>query len=160
MPNATLCTVNDYANCSACFLKKIWEHHECDCPLPCDIPESYNYELSYSAYPGKHFPLLLHKAGVLANTPGIPESIRKLNATAQNEIFDFFKENIVKITLYYNQLSLNKLTEVTEYGMFEFIADFGGHLGLFTGAGFLTLFEFVELCLGIFYPQTIDKDHG
>ena len=44
--------------------------------------------------------------------------------------------------------------------MFEFIADFGGHLGLFTGAGFLTLFEFVELCLGIFYPQTIDKDHG
>ena len=76
--NATLCTVNDYANCSACFLKKFWEHHGCDCPLPCDIPESYNYELLYSAYPGKHFPLLLHKAGVLANTPGIPESIRKL----------------------------------------------------------------------------------
>jgi len=162
--NATLCTVNDYARCTTDFLKNFWENYECDCPLPCDIPEFYNYELSYLAYPGRHFPLLLDKAGVLANTPGIPESIRKLNATnnatAQTEIFSFFKENMVKITLYYNQLSLNKFTEVTEYGVFEFVADFGGHLGLFTGAGFLTLFEFVELCLGILYPKTIDKDHG
>ena len=161
--NATICNVNDFASCAAYYLQTFWEQNECDCPLHCNVPESYKYELSYSAYPGRHFPLLLYRAGVLANTPGIPESIRQLNATnnitAQNEIFDFFKENIVKITLYYNQLSLNKLTEVTEYGAFEFIADFGGHLGLFTGAGFLTLFEFVELCLGVFYPKTIDKDH-
>ena len=161
--NATICNVNDFANCAASYLQTFWEQNECDCPLPCNVPESYKHELSYSAYPGRHFPLLLYRAGVLANAPGIPESIRQLNATnnvtAQNEIFDFFKDNIVKITLYYNQLSLHKLTEVTEYGAFEFIADFGGHLGLFTGAGFLTLFEFVELCLGVFYPRTIDKDH-
>lgn len=161
--NARTCLVTDFANCVAPLLQNFWDHHYCDCPLPCSIPNSYQYALSYSGYPAKHFPLLLHKAGLLANMAGIPDYIRNLNATknvtAQNEMFNFFKENLAKTTFYYNQLSRTKVTEVAEYEAFQFIADFGGHLGLFTGAGFLTFFEFVEVCLGIIYPAAIDNDH-
>jgi len=160
--SATVCSPSEYVNCVVDLLRNFWDLHQCDCPLPCNIPESYRFELSYSAYPAKHVPLLLHKAGVLPNVSGLPESIHNPNATddkaTQEELLKFFKENFVKITLYYNQLSLNKLTEVLEYDTFQFIADFGGHLGLFTGAGFLTFFEFVEVCLGVFYPTTLDND--
>lgn len=145
--NARICLPTDYTFCAGPLLQTFADNYQCDCPLPCKILESYHYALSYSAYPAKHYPLLLYNAGVLANMSGIPDYIRNLNATnnvtAQNEMFNFFKENLVKITLYYNQLSQYKLTEVAEYEAFQFIADFGGHLGLFTGAGFLTFFEFI-----------------
>ena len=156
--NATLCLTSTYTNCVVDLLRNFWKHYECDCPLPCVISESYRYELSHSAYPAKHFPMLLQKSGALANMSGIPSFIHELNATDNDKIFDFFKENIVKISLYYNQLSQSKQTEVLEYSAFQFIADFGGHLGLFTGAGFLTFFEFVEVCFGIFYPTTLEND--
>ena len=160
--DTTVCSLSEYADCVAPILQNFTSHHQCDCPLPCDIPAHYQYALSYSAYPARHFPLLLHRTGILSNVRGVPDYIHNLNVTdnitAQNEIFNFFKENVVKITLYYNQLSQHVVTEVAEYEAFQFIADFGGHLGLFTGAGFLTFFEFIEVCLGIFNPAA-DRDH-
>ena len=161
--NATTCFIIDYANCVGPLLHTFSANYHCDCPSSCYIPENYRYALSYSAFPAKHFPLLLHNTGVLSTIPGIPDYIRNLNATnnstAQNEIFKYFKENFVKITLHYNQLSRYKITEVAEYEIFQFIADFGSHLGLFTGTSFLTFFEFIEICMGIFYPATVDRDH-
>jgi len=70
---------------------------------------------------------------------------------------EFFRENFLKITLYYNQLTMSTYTEVMEYDTWQYIADFGGHLGLFTGAGFLTLFEVMEVCLGVMYPAEADN---
>ena len=161
--NATTCFIIDYADCVGSLLQSFSAHYHCDCPSSCYISENYQYALSYSAFPAKHFPLLLHNTGVLSTMPGIPDYIRNLNATnnstAQNELFKYFKENFVKITLHYNQLSRYKITEVADYEIFQFIADFGSHLGLFTGASFLTFFEFIEICMGIFYPATADRDH-
>ena len=161
--DATVCSLSNYITCVANILQNFASRHQCDCPLPCNIPAHYQYTLSYSAYPAKHFPLLLHRMGVLSTTPGIPHYIRNLNITnnltAQNEMFNFFKENVVKITLYYNQLSRHIVTEVAEYGVFEFIADVGGHVALFTGAGFLTFFELIEVCVGAFFPSAFDIDH-
>ena len=160
--NGTVCSLSVYADCVVRILQNFTSHHRCDCPLPCDIPAHYQYALSYSAYPARHFPLLLHRTGILSRVQGIPDYIHNLNVTgnitAQNIMFNFFKENVVKITLYYNQLSRHVVTEVAEYEIFQFIADFGGHLGLFTGAGFLTFFEVIEVCMGIFYPSA-DRDH-
>ena len=45
------------------------------------------------------------------------------------------------------------MEEGLEYSTFQFIADFGGHIiGLFTGAGFLTIFEIIQLCCGLIKP--------
>ena len=156
--DAIVCNLSNIT-CTSNVLQNFESRSQCDCPLPCDIAAHYQYTLSYSAYPAKHFPLLLQRMDILSKIPGIPEHIHNLNTTnnvtAQNELLNFFKENIVKITLYYNQLSQRIATEVAEYESFQFIADFGGHLGLFTGAGFLTFFEFIEVCLN---PP--DTDHG
>ena len=44
------------------------------------------------------------------------------------------------------------MEEYLEYSTSQFIIDFLGYIGLFTGAGFLTFFEIVELCFAILRP--------
>jgi len=153
--NATACSPNDYAHCAFEVLANFWKKYRCDCPISCSIPDSYQHTLSYALFPAQHFPSLIERAGVLNNA--IPDFILSTDANNimrfnENVTQDFFRNNFLKITLYYNQLTQNSYTEIREYETFQFIADFGGHLGLFTGAGFLSLFEIIELCLGVFQP--------
>ena len=156
--NATACSPIDYANCGFDLLRNFWKNYSCDCPIPCNIPDSYQHTLSYALFPAQHFPSLIERAGVLnSKSPAIPSFILTTDTNNntrfnENKTDDFFRNNFLKITMYYNQLAQNSYTEVREYDTFQFIADFGGHLGLFTGAGFLTLFEIIEVCLGIFQP--------
>ena len=52
-----------------------------DCPLPYNILVSYQYTLSYSAYPAKHYPSFLYNTGVLTNISNrsvIPDYIHNL----------------------------------------------------------------------------------
>ena len=148
-----------------CFpnASKNFSYTQCDCPIPCEIPESYKHELSYSVYPSQHYPALLERTGALNNQTSLPDFVltydSEHNVTRFNEngTLEFFRENFLKITIYYNELTLSKYTETLEYQASQYIADFGGHLGLFTGAGFLTLFEFMEVCLGVLYPADTDN---
>jgi len=160
--DAPFCNANDVA---LCFLNasRDFKYTQCDCPLPCEIPESYKHELSYSMYPSQHYATLLERLGVLNNRTALPDfvltydsenNVTRLNG---NGTLEFFRENFLKITFYFNQLTITKYTEVLEYQTFQYIADFGGHLGLFTGAGFLTFFEFMEVCLGVLYPAETDN---
>jgi len=159
MPGDTkACSPNDYAHCAFNVLSNFWKNYTCDCSIPCNIPDSYQYALSYALFPAQHFSSLIERAGVLnSGSPAIPDFILSTDANNftrfnENITEEFFRNNFLKITLYYNQLTQNSYTEVMEYETFQFIADFGGHLGLFTGAGFLTLFEIIDACLGIFQP--------
>ena len=164
--NATVCSPNDYTLCGFGVLTNFWKNHKCDCPTPCYIPDSYQHTLSYALFPAQHFPSLIERAGVLNNrSPAIPDFILTTDANNvtrfnENRTQDFFRDNFLKITLYYNQLSRNSYTEIQEYETFQFIADFGGHLGLFTGAGFLTLFEVIAVCLGVFQPADNEQVHS
>jgi len=160
--DAPICDAN---NITFCFpnASSRFSYTSCDCPIPCEIPESYKHELSYSVYPSRHYPVLLERTGVLNNQTALPDFVltydNATNVTSLNKngTVEFFRENFLKITLYYNQLSMSTYTEILEYQTFQYIADFGGHLGLFTGAGFLTLFEVMEVCLGVLYPAETEN---
>ena len=160
--DAPLCGANETAFCFNNALSQ-FSYTQCDCPIPCEIPESYKHELSYSLYPSRHYPALLERTGSLNNRTALPDFVltydNETNVTRLNEngTLEFFRENFLKITLHYNQLTMSTYTEILEYQTFQYIADFGGHLGLFTGAGFLTLFEVMEVCLGVLYPAETEN---
>ena len=64
----------------------------------------------------------------------------------------FISNNYAKILIYYDTLTSTTLEEGLEYSTTQFLIDFGGYIGLFTGAGFLTLFELFELCFNFYRP--------
>ena len=55
----------------------------------------------------------------------------------------FLTNNYAKIHIYYDYLVSTTMEEYLEYSTSQFIIDFLGYVGLFTGAGFLTFFEIV-----------------
>jgi len=135
-----------------------FKEERCDCPIPCDYT-IYEKTLSYSKFPANHFTELLNNSDFLLNSH-LPEFVIgtiDINGTEVqylNENFtdSFLKDNLVKLRIYYDNLITTTMEEGLEYSTFQFIADFGGHVGLFTGAGFLTIFEIFQLCFGLTRP--------
>ena len=160
--DAPVCIANEIAFCFP-NASRNFSYIQCDCPIPCEIPESYKHELSYSVYPSQHYPALLERTGALNNRTALPDFVltydsqNDMTRLNENGTLEFFRENFLKITIYYNELMMSRYKETLEYQTFQYIADFGGHLGLFTGAGFLTLFEFMEVFLGVLYPTDTDN---
>jgi len=129
----------------------------CDCPIACDYT-TYERTLSYAKFPAAHLTDTLNTSFFTSQNSAFPEflisrtvdrdgtEVRRLN---DNFTESFMRNNLVKLRIYYDDLVVTTREEVLDYTMFQFIADFGGHIGLFTGAGFLTLFEIIELCFAL-----------
>ena len=134
----------------------------CSCPVPCEYT-MYEKTFSYSNFPASHFAGLLRNSDFLSGSfhfdfPGfIINTTVYDNGTVfrylnENFTTSFLRNNMVKLRIYYDTLGTVTMTEGLEYSTFQFIADFGGHIGLFTGAGFLTIFEIIHLCFGFILP--------
>jgi len=63
----------------------------------------------------------------------------------ENYTESYITNNYAKIVIYYDTLTSVTLDEGLEYSTSQFLVDFGGYIGLFTGARFITLFEIIEL---------------
>ena len=135
---------------------------QCDCPIACDFAV-YERLLSYSKFPASHFAALIRDSdSYLSQTdydfPDFIISTRNDSDGTEvrylNENFNqsFLTDNTLVLQIYYNTLTSTSMEEGLEYSIFQFIADFGGHIGLFTGAGFLTIFEIIQLCCGLIKP--------
>ena len=137
------------------------EAAHCDCPFTCDFT-LHERILSYSRFPASHFATLLRTSNVyLTNIdyqfPNFVISTEYVNGTEMqylNENFNksFLADNTLILRVYYDTLTSIKMEEGLEYSTFQFIADFGGYIGLFIGAGFLTIFEVIQLCCGLIRP--------
>ena len=133
----------------------------CDCPFTCDFTLHERF-LSYSKFPASHFATLLRTSNAyLTNIdyqfPDFVIDTEYVNGTevqSLNENFNksFLEDNTLILRVYYDTLTSTEMEEGLEYSMFQFIADFGGHIGLFIGAGFLTIFEIIQLCFGLIRP--------
>ena len=60
----------------------------------------------------------------------------------------FFKENFLKLDVFYRQLSYEFIQQQKGYDEYALICDIGGSLGLFIGASMLTAVEVIDLILG------------
>ena len=131
-----VCNLNELFNC----LLKVTDQFVmirntvCDCPLECDQIR-YDTRISQS-----YFPAISYSEPLQEIYYGTEFSQTHVRA------------DILSLIVYYDQLEYREVIEKAEYSTFQYVADLGGHLGLFTGAGLLSFFELFELCLSTFYP--------
>ena len=134
----------------------------CDCPITCDFT-LYERLLSYSKYPASHVAALVRDSDAFLSLSNYDFPRFVINTTDYgngtvvehlNENFNksFLTDNGLVLSVYYDTLTTTSMEEGLEYSIFQFIADFGGHIGLFIGAGFLTIFEIIQLCFGLIRP--------
>jgi len=130
----------------------------CRCPLECEYTR-YSMTLSYATFPASHFASLLNRTGSTKGAPNFVVSTRVdrngTNMSYLNENFteSFLAKNIVRLMIYYDSLTTTTMEEGLEYSTVQFLIDFGGYIGLFTGAGFLTFFELIDLCFHFIRPN-------
>ena len=139
-----------------------FNEEQCNCPIPCDFTV-YEKTLSNSRFPASHFIDLLVNSDFLSQTKYdypdfvVGTTMDKNGTEVQyfNENFNrtFVADNFVRLLIYYDTLVSTSMEEGLEYSTAQFIADFSGYVGLFTGAGFLTIFEIIQLCFGLTSPE-------
>ena len=148
---ARVCKLSD-----TCMFENIakFDENNCNCPIGCDYT-TYQRTLSYATYPAGHLMDSLNSSTSLLQYPVFPEFVVSSTVDENgsevlylNDNFNetYFQKNFAKLRIYYDNLHVVTNEEILDYSLFQFIADFGGHIGLFTGAGFLTFFEIIELC--------------
>jgi hypothetical protein len=132
------CTFND----SCCLIKAIdiADNMTYDCPPVCSSA-SYTHTLSYVGYPA---------------VQRLDKLVDQFNVTA-----DSVKKNFLSFNVFLEDLVVTKsLTEYT-YQWNAFLADVGGHLGLFIGASIITVFEVaifgMDMLKNILFPHKIKK---
>ena len=130
--NITVCDLNKLFDCLINVIEQfgLIKKSLCDCLIECNRVQ-YKTKLSKSYFPANRYQLELQRL-LYRYVPYSEEDIRK---------------NMLTLLIYYDQLEYNEMTEEVEFDAFRYLADFGSHLGLFTGAGVMTLFELFELCL-------------
>ena len=146
-------------SCMRNSTRALFDREQCGCPIECHMTD-YEKTLSYAKFPADHITLLMNNSNFISNYP-FPDFVIS-NATYDNgteyrylnDNFteSFLSNNFAKMFIYYDDLVSITMEESLEYSTFQFIADFGGHIGLFTGAGFLTLFEIIDLCYSMIRP--------
>lgn len=155
-----ICSLNETVRCLYEHIER-FEPQLCDCPVPCKSV-LYDTEFSYSRYPSQNYVQNINITAYLNfTTSPLPDFIitrSTINGTDlvylnSNASTNFFASNFLSFYIYYDTLEYVEIEEVVEYNVFQYFADFGGFLGFFTGAGFLTFFEMIELIHGAIYPS-------
>jgi len=132
----------------------------CNCPPACEYSR-YTKTLSYATFPASHFISVINISNSAIDDSPSPHfvvgSAVDENGTETfylNENFteSFLSKNFAQIQVYYDTLTTTTMEEGLEYSTAQFLIDFGGYIGLFTGAGFLTIFELIDLCFKFVRP--------
>ncbi|XP_071509993.1 acid-sensing ion channel 1C-like [Diadema antillarum] len=97
---------------------------KCDCPVPC-ASRNYDTFLSSAMYPSNYH------ASVLELEYGDDSSL--------------FQENIIVVSIYFRDMSVQKISQQVAYSFFSLLCDIGGALGLWLGGSILTVFEVFDL---------------
>jgi hypothetical protein len=136
--NIRNCTFND-----SCCLIEIFDLASgvvLNCPLVCSF-SNYAHTVSYLSYPtGDH----------------LDELVKQFNRSADDISKDF-----LSVHVFLEDLVVTKSVTEYTYQWNAFLADVGGHLGLFIGASIITVFEVaifgMDMLKNILFPHKIKK---
>ena len=70
--------------------------------------------------------------------------------------YEYIKENMARVHLYYDDLKVQKFDQTKEYEPQNFIAELGGTIDLFIGISFFTVFQFIEIIVA-FCMKFVEK---
>ena len=107
-----------------------------DCPIACDSVD-YSLSASMSSYPSQYYVKKLKEKGFL----------KKFD---EGNLFNDVKNNIVRVTINYNQLGYTFIEEHAQFDVFSLISNVGGQLGVFLGLSILSFIEIIQLLIEVF----------
>jgi hypothetical protein len=107
-----------------------------DCPIACDSVD-YSLSSSMSSYPSQFYVEAL-------------EEKKYLNNFNKSNLLNEVKNNIVRVTINYNQLGYAFIEEHAKFDEFELLSNVGGQFGLFLGLSALSLIEIFQLIIEVF----------
>jgi hypothetical protein len=108
------------------------------CPIACESVD-YSLSTSMSSYPSQYYVDALEKKNYLKN----------FNTTNKRELLNDVKNNIVRVTINYNQLGYTLIQEQASLDLFSLIGNVGGQCGLFLGLSALSFIEIIELLIDL-----------
>ena len=130
------------------YIEDQWK--TCNCRLPC---EQIDFETKVTRNPWPQSWQAEYLSKVLADVTKIP----------QNQIgFELIKKHLIKLSIYYGEMSETEITEKELYETAKIVSDLGGQMGMFLGASFLSLIELLVLACTVFSkwwtrPKDVDK---
>jgi len=152
---AKVCKLNNFCQFDAL---KMYNMRHCRCPLACNYSQ-YKTALSYATFPASNFVSILNMSSETEGAPDfvvntrVDENGTEISYLNKNFTESFLSKNIVRVEIYFDSLTTTTMEEGLEYSISQFLVDFGGYIGLFTGAGFVTFFELIDLCFNFIRPN-------
>ncbi|XP_061194680.1 FMRFamide-activated amiloride-sensitive sodium channel-like [Saccostrea echinata] len=140
-------TYSNAKQCEEFIYFRIDEHYiDCECATPCS-QTLYRSTICGRVWPKESF---LEKE--LLNTQ-CEQSNYSYCDMYLGEKNSAFKDNFLKLVIYYEDMNYEEISEEPSYDGFRFLSDLGGAMGLFLGASLLSFLELVQLMVELFNYQ-------
>ena len=110
------------------------------CPLECQF-RYYGLKAFTNNYPTE-----VYAKALIEETNLTSRFKHKANLT-----FEKIKNSILSLNIYYDELKYTQIDEIIKTQLFDLISNIGGNVGLFIGASFLSLLEFLEFLIELLY---------
>ena len=84
--------------------------------------------------------------------------LQEINTTEAGQFYDYYSNesnkdeimsNFVKVTLYYQSLSVTRTIQIKVYSIVDILCDVGGLMGLWLGISVISLFEIFLLVISV-----------
>ena len=122
-------------------------HMECACPPACNETQ-YQTSYSMSSWPAKGPELNFAYEAIVKDT--VMPFLQEINTTEAGQFYDYYSNesnkdeimsNFVKVTLYYQSLSVTRTIQIKVYSIVDILCHVGGLMGLWLGISVISLFE-------------------
>ncbi|NP_001296668.1 acid-sensing ion channel 5-like [Hydra vulgaris] len=144
--NISICTFSTAFGC----MWPAWEEFEkkkiSNCPLPCDADTYFGQTVSRALFPSNEY-----KKSFIKNLMHI-QQFRDVYGNKKKEL-QFMRDNLLRIVLYYDDLSYELLEQKPSYDLLSWLGDIGGQIGLFVGSSAMSYFEFLDCLIMIIYAK-------
>ena len=146
--NIPVCNISKLMNCTW----PEWEKHDLekafDCPLPCEI-NKYDHKLSSSRYPSAE-----HAKYMIDKNPVLKQAYQ--NHTGNRDEQEFLRDTMLRLVIYYENLSYDINQQKPRYETLNWIGDVGGTVALFAGMGVMTFVEIMDCVVMVTYRLFIE----
>ena len=130
-----------------CYFKKAFAYDtsECDCRSPCK-KIIFEKNVKYNQWPQEW--QLETLAPMFSEVTKIPE---------KDVTIELLRKHLIYVAIYYGEMSETESRQVEAYGGAKVLSDFGGQMGIFLGASFISIIEIVLFLFTALWERLREK---
>ncbi|XP_035694516.1 degenerin deg-1-like [Branchiostoma floridae] len=141
---------------------------DCDCPEACK-ESVFGQTFGFSELPSASYKFDLHIDQSFERAPAVEYSGYKKQQRSLEQFIEELKKmdnpkiqklsaeeasvNFVELTIYFEGLYYDKISQSPAYEVINLLGDIGGQLGLWMGVSVMTVLEFFEFIVDLFLPS-------